>query len=263
MHTMTNGMLRTCGVGVAALTASIATASGQTASRTVLDGVYTAEQAAKGEAAYTANCAPCHRDTLEGNAEALSLKGERFIEAWRDESLNALFTHMRTRMPRWSVCEPGSLKETVYADILSYILKVNGYPSGASELTTGSVKSTQMVGRNGAQRLPTNATVRVVGCLTPGARDSWMLSRASDPVRTRNAQETSPQELKESAEGALGAGSFRLLNLDELRAGFMPSEWKGHKVQAKGVLTWQDKNDRIYVLSLESVGDQCDSASKQ
>ena len=237
--------------------ACVASAAAQTSQRTVLEGVYTAEQAVRGQSAYNANCAPCHRETLEGNAEALSLKGERFMESWRDDSLDALFSHMRTRMPRRPVGEPGMLKESVYLDILTYILKVNGYPAGSGELAATSLKAVQMVDKDGPRKLPTNAMVRVVGCFMPGPRGAWMLANASEPVRTRNAQETSPEELSDSAKRSLGAQSFRLLNLDDFRPGFAPDPWKGHKVQAKGVLTWQEKNDRIYVLSLDSLESEC------
>jgi mono/diheme cytochrome c family protein len=225
--------------------------------RTVLDGVFTPEQATRGESAYNANCAGCHRETLEGNAEALSLKGDRFIETWREDSLNALFTHMRTRMPRRPAGEPGSLKDSAYLEILTYILKQNGYPPGSSELTSGALKSTQLVARDGPRKLPANATIRTVGCFVAGPRSTWILANATAPVRTRNARETSPEELTESAALPGGTNTFRLQNLDDLRPGFMPEDLAGHKVQAKGVVTWQDKNDRIYVLSLESLSPEC------
>ena len=235
--------------------ASLATP--QNAGRTVLDGVYTAEQANRGEAAYNMNCAPCHRETLEGNAEALSLKGERFVESWRDDRLSSLLTHMRMRMPRRPVGEPGSLKESTYVEILSYLLKANGYPAGSADLTLDSAASIQMVARQGPQRVPTNATVRVIGCFVAGPRNTWVLSSAAEPIRTRNAQDTSPEELKDSAGLPLGSNTFALRNLDDFRTGFMPESMKGHRVQVKGVITWQAGNDRLYVISLESVAEQC------
>ena len=117
--------------------------------RTVLDGVYTSAQATRGEKAYTASCATCHRDTLEGGAEALSLKGERFIESWRDDSLEGVFLHMKTRMPRRPAGEPGSLPEQTYVDILTYVLKSNAFPPGNTELTPAALASTRLVGPEG------------------------------------------------------------------------------------------------------------------
>ncbi len=225
--------------------------------KTVLDGVYTEAQAARGEAAYEANCGRCHRDNLEGGAEALSLKGERFMEAWRDDTLDGVFTHIRTRMPRRPGGEPGSLPEKTYVDILAYILKANAFPPGTLELTTEAIANTLLVGREGQQPLPTNALVQVVGCLTAGPNDTSTLTRATGLARTRNAEETTAEELKKSAAKPLGTQTFLLNNLDDMRPGFRPDAYKGHKVQAKGVLTRRPGNDRIYVISLETLTPSC------
>lgn len=227
------------------------------AGKTVLDGVYSEAQAARGEAAYEANCSRCHRDNLEGGAEALSLKGERFMEAWRDDNLDGVFTHIKTRMPRRPIGEPGSLPEKAYIDILAYILKVNTFPSGALDLTPEAIGSTLLVGKEGPQPLPTNALVQVVGCLISGPNDTWTLTRATGLARTRNAEETTAEELKKSAAKPLGNQTFLLNNLDDIRPGFSPNTYKGHKVQAKGALTRRPGNDRIYVISLETLAPSC------
>lgn len=233
-----------------------ASVQAQTA-RTVLDGVYTDVQAARGQMAYQINCSMCHRESLDGGAEALPLRGEQFMESWRDDSLAPLFDHMRTRMPRRPGGEPGSLSEKTYLDILAYILKVSEYPPGAGELTKDALGSIQLVGKDGPKPLPTNALVQVVGCFAPGAENSWVLADSSDPVRTRNAEEVTAEERKASVEKALGTGKFRLQNLPDFRANFMPDAYKGHKVVAKGSLIRQTNNDRIYVLALETVADRC------
>ena len=225
--------------------------------RTVLDGVYTEAQAARGQMAYQINCSMCHRESLDGGAEALPLRGEHFLESWRDDSLAPLFDHMRTRMPRRPGGEPGSLSANTYIDILAYILKVSEYPSGSRELTKDVVGSIQLVGKDGPKPLATNALVQVVGCFTPGAGNSWILDKSSDPVRTRNAEEVTAEERKASADKALGSARFRLQNLPDFRANFMPDAYRGHKVVAKGSLIRQTNNDRIYVLALEMVADAC------
>ena len=225
--------------------------------RTVLDGVYTDAQAARGQMAYQINCSMCHRESLDGGAEALPLRGEQFMESWRDDSLAPLFDHMRTRMPRRPGGEPGSLSENTYVDILAYILKVSEYPSGTGELTKDAVGHIQLVGKDGSKPLPTNALVQVVGCFAPGAGNSWVLDKSSDPVRTRNAEEITTEERKAAADKALGTGKFRLQNLPDFRANFMPEAYKGHKVAAKGSLIRQTNNDRIYVLALETVAETC------
>ena len=51
---------------------------------------------------------------------------------WEGRSLGELYTKMRDEMP---TDRPGSLSATTYADILSYILRFNGFPSGDSDLS--------------------------------------------------------------------------------------------------------------------------------
>ncbi|HEY7391215.1 MAG TPA: cytochrome c [Bryobacteraceae bacterium] len=223
----------------------------QATGKTVLDGVFTEAQAKRGEAAYAMNCAGCHGEDLSGRAMG-PLRGDRFLDRWREDGLDILFTHIRTRMPANAA---GSLSEAAYLDILAYVLQVNGYPTGPQELTTAVVANTKLVGKNGPQPLPTNTLVQVVGCLTRQA-DDWVLIHAGEPVRTRNAENTTPEELKRAAALPLGAGTLRLQNLDEL-PGFRPDPWSGHKVQAKGVLIRQPNRDRINVLSVESASPAC------
>lgn len=242
---------------VLALVSAACLLPAQSVPHTVLEGAYTDAQATRGEAAYRANCARCHRETLEGNAEALSLTGTRFMESWRDDTLDALYTHMRTRMPRRPGGEPGSLSEATYLDILAYVLKVNAFPAGPAELTADSVKTILFVGPEGPKPLATNALVQVVGCFTPGANKAWTLVNATEPLRTRNAEETTAEEVKSAASRSTGTQTFGLRNLPDFRPGFSPESVQGHKVLVKGALTRQPKNDRIYVMALESVASAC------
>ena len=224
----------------------------QATGETVLDGIFTGGQAKRGEAVYGMNCAGCHGEDLYGRAMG-PLRGDHFLDRWREDSLNVLFTHIRTRMPANAA---GSLSEAAYLDILAYILQVNGFPEGSRELTAAVVTDTRLVGKNGPQPLPSNTLVQVVGCLARQG-DEWMLLQAGEPVRTQDAENTTTEELNRAAALPLAAGTLRLQNLDELRPGFRPDPWSGHKVQAKGVLIRQPNRDRINVLSLESVSPAC------
>jgi mono/diheme cytochrome c family protein len=98
---------------------------------TVMDGSYTAAQAERGAAQYSQNCAACHGSGLNGNGEAPALVGGEFISNWAGLTLGDLFERIRTTMPQDN---PGKLSRDQYADILSYILKSNGYPAGQKEL---------------------------------------------------------------------------------------------------------------------------------
>lgn len=114
---------------VAVLTALAGAAQAQTVS--VWDGVYTEEQAARGNTGFTAHCASCHGASLGGTGEAPALAGPQFLSDFDGLSLGDLFDRIRTTMPQDN---PASLSRDAYADILAFLLKANGVPPGAREL---------------------------------------------------------------------------------------------------------------------------------
>ena len=95
------------------------------------DGLYSAEQAARGAEAYRATCSSCHALDLRGNSNSPGLRGIGFLFVWEGRSLGEFYTLMRTTMPQES---PASLTEDQYLDILAYILEQNGYPAGGADL---------------------------------------------------------------------------------------------------------------------------------
>ena len=103
----------------------------QEASKSVWDGVYTAAQADRGQAAYAQNCANCHGAQLAGTGEAKPLAGPEFLSNWNGLTMGDLFDRTRTTMP---MDRPGALSRETYADALAYVLKFNGFPAGAAEL---------------------------------------------------------------------------------------------------------------------------------
>lgn len=214
----------------------------------VLDGVYTTAQAERGHAAYEARCVQCH-EGLEADGPGLMEKA--FFDRWREDTLEPLYTFVRTTMPGNN---PGGLDAQVYADVLAYLLEVHGLPAGQRELTPDLVGRIQLVGPDGPRPLTNLTIVRVVGCLTPQANDTWALASASRPrpVRARIVKGTTPEELAASATQALGTQSFPLLSVPPQSASLA-----GHKVQVKGVLNRQNTLDRINVMSLDSVGATC------
>jgi S-disulfanyl-L-cysteine oxidoreductase SoxD len=104
-------------------------------SRTVWDGVYTEEQAARGATLYADRCARCHGDALGGVESAPALTGTTFYANWEGETLEAVFERMRSSMP---ADKPGSLTRPQNADILAHMLKVGGYPPGTAPLDGGA-----------------------------------------------------------------------------------------------------------------------------
>jgi len=97
----------------------------------VLDGVYTDPQASQGAQTYQQNCAVCHGASLGGIGEAPALVGVGFISDFNGLSLGDLFERIRTTMP---LNNPGGLSREQYSAILAFVLKSNGFPSGAREL---------------------------------------------------------------------------------------------------------------------------------
>lgn len=114
---------------LAMLVAVADAAQAQTVS--IWDGVYSEEQAGRGNAGFTAHCANCHGASLGGTGEAPALAGPQFLSDFDGLSLGDLFDRIRTTMPQDN---PASLTRDAYADILAFLLKSNGLPSGPREL---------------------------------------------------------------------------------------------------------------------------------
>ena len=89
---------------------------------TTLDGVYTAEQAERGAVVVEDVCRECHDDEEFVGA---------FIRSWAGASVAALFDDIYSLMPE---DQPGSLPPQQYADVIAYILQLNGLPPGEVEL---------------------------------------------------------------------------------------------------------------------------------
>ncbi len=108
-----------------------AEADAEAADPTVWDGVFTAEQATRGEGAYERECATCHLADLFGDGIAPALAGAAFDFRWSDLSIGDMFVAIRATMPQGA---PASLSPQAYADIVSYLLLRNDFPAGDGEL---------------------------------------------------------------------------------------------------------------------------------
>jgi S-disulfanyl-L-cysteine oxidoreductase SoxD len=110
--------------------ASAGIASAQ-ASKTAADGIYTTAQAGRGNSLYQDNCSSCHGGSLQGEEENPPLSGKHFSSYWGGLPVSALYGFINTQMP---LGQPGSLGVQGDADIIAYILSVNKFPAGQSEL---------------------------------------------------------------------------------------------------------------------------------
>ncbi len=99
--------------------------------QSVTGGVYTDEQAARGEATYNNECSSCHGAGLEGDGFAPALAGTEFLSNWNGTTLGDLFDRIRISMPPGS---PASVPPQSKADIVAHLLKSNKYPAGTTEI---------------------------------------------------------------------------------------------------------------------------------
>lgn len=88
-------------------------------------GVFTAAQAARGRAVYTNACARCHMTSQHS--------GATFAATWNNRRVFDLYDILSNTMP---LDDPGSLSEQEYADVVAYILQLNGHASGKDQLPT-------------------------------------------------------------------------------------------------------------------------------
>jgi len=103
-------------------------------SRTTRDGVYTAEQAARGKAFFTKTCSKCHATAFVPDGppmEGPPLGGDSFFNNWEDKSVFDLITNIRLGMP-----PDGSVNVSAAqaADAIAFLLEANTLPAGATEL---------------------------------------------------------------------------------------------------------------------------------
>ena len=92
--------------------------------RSTLDGVFTEEQARRGEALNRKVCGSCHMP------EWFS---ETFMQSWSGATVGMLFELISATMPE---DRPGGLEPREYADVLAYIFELNGLPAGDEELSS-------------------------------------------------------------------------------------------------------------------------------
>ena len=101
------------------------------AGKSTNDGVYTEEQAKRGDVLYKEQCATCHGDNLEGSGPMPALAGKDFLASWQGKTVGDLFEKTHTTMPATA---PGSLTPAQAADITAYMLAASRYKAGVAEL---------------------------------------------------------------------------------------------------------------------------------
>ena len=90
--------------------------------RSIQAGVYTVEQARRGEQVYRDVCSTCHLPDWFSQS---------FLQSWSGNTAAALFELIRTTRPE---DRPGALTRQQYVDVLAYIFELNGVPPGEEEM---------------------------------------------------------------------------------------------------------------------------------
>lgn len=103
--------------------------------RSVQSGVYTAEQAERGAAKFEDVCVSCHEPAEFGDTA--------YIDGWSGQTAHDMIELIRETMPQDN---PGSLKRSDYIDIVAYLFRMNGLPTGDSEMDANSVKHIRIEG---------------------------------------------------------------------------------------------------------------------
>ena len=115
--------------------ASAVTSSAQApaAGTSVWSGVYTEDQAKRGEAAAAKLCTSCHGPDLSGGEAGPALVGLEFLGNWNNLTLADFYDRVHSTMPADA---PGTLTPQRVSDISAYVLKLNKFPAGQTELST-------------------------------------------------------------------------------------------------------------------------------
>lgn len=223
------------------------------AKKTTWDGVFSESQAARGKENFlTGRCGGCHKLDLTGD-RGPALKGDDFLAHWENGSVVTLFDKIRETMPPNA---PNETTDDAKVDIVAYLLQQNGYPAGKSELRADadSLGIIDLVRKGQASTIPNFSLVQVVGCLTQGSNNTWMLTRTSEPALTRD-EEPSAAAVRTAQGKALGSQTFQLVSV----VPFKPEGHKGQKVEARGLL-YRDQNDaRLNLTSLQTLSTSCGS----
>jgi mono/diheme cytochrome c family protein len=224
-------------------------ARAQESAKTVTDGVYTDTQATRGAAVYDGACSGCHRADL-GGATGPSLREQRFAREFAGKNLTTLFTKIATTMPRNA---PASLGDNVYLDVVAHLLKENGFPAGSQELTHDALDGIRVV--PGRPKPPAAigdfSYVEVVGCLTAGQENTWMLTQASEPVVA--VPTASPPSTPAATAKPLGTQTFHLLDA----MAYAPDDHKGQKMYVRGLLIKLPGEQRMTISAFEMVSPTC------
>src|SRR5688572_30896748 len=120
------------------------------AGSSVWSGVYTEEQAKRGEAIANKLCTSCHGPELSGGEAGPALVGLEFLSNWNKLTVADFYDRVHTTMPADA---PGTMTPQQTSDVMTYVFKLNKYPAGKTELPSdlASLKSIRIEGEQPAK----------------------------------------------------------------------------------------------------------------
>ena len=121
--------------GLLAIASSVSAQDGATS---VQSGVYSQEQAGRGQQLFGEACMVCHQP------EEFADGG--YMDGWSGMSVNDLVEFIRSTMPEDN---PGRLKRKEYIDIVAFLFQQNGLPAGETEMVRKLLKNIQIEGPYG------------------------------------------------------------------------------------------------------------------
>ena len=113
--------------------AAAPTADAPVAEASVGNAFYTTQQASRGSGLFRNNCVSCHASS--------EFSGSTFERRWSNRSVGDIYEFILYSMPDDN---PGGLPAQTYADIVAYMLELNDFPAGESELPTSMDALLQM-----------------------------------------------------------------------------------------------------------------------
>lgn len=233
-------MQRIFAMSVAAWMTAVLVAAQAPKPKTVWDGVYTDAQAARAQATFDSVCSRCHMLAGQGKG---ALTGDAFWTAFTQKSVADLLTFVKTNMPNGN---GGSLPASTYNDLVALVLKSNGFPAGAAEVSPDAVVGIQIVPKDGPGELPANVLARVVGCLAKNGTD-WVLTRATAPERIEKTG-VGPTDATRSLGDRSVTLKFVLTRLDP---------YVGQRMSVSGILIGAGGADGINVTTVNRVAESC------
>ena len=169
---------------------------------------------------------------------------------WEGHNLARLRQKLETMPPKSEVV----LSAQQRLDAMAFLLQQNGFPAGANELADdpAALANILILPQGGPRPMQSGAIVSTVGCLVRGASNAWQLTRASEPEATVLEPGAGGNRDNGAASRVPGTLTFQLLNPFP-----DPSPHAGHTVEVKGLLIRLPAGDRINVVSVETLTDQC------